>query len=178
MFLKYLARRGMQTPWPLAWEFCAWYSQLSVRLPCADVDGVRLHSYQVRRTRTIFFSLCPNVIASFIHYLRYWMWLFNAWFRTLLAIQIQFRCYGHTTASMVSSHMYFYIHDLLYDWVSHCSVGDDRWIVSVKGMRIDLIATGIDSFNCNLIRLNSFSGPWFRRRHDNVCGTLICFHCR
>lgn len=69
----------------------------------------------------------PNhhfLICSLTH--RYWMWIFNARFWPLLAVQIVFRCYGHTTASMVPSHMHFYIHNLLHHWVSHCSVGDDR----------------------------------------------------
>lgn len=60
MCSKYRARHGMQTPWPLAWEFCVWYSQLSAPLPCVDVDGVRLHLYQVRMIWVIFISLFLN----------------------------------------------------------------------------------------------------------------------
>lgn len=155
MFLKYPAPHGMQIVWPLVWELYVWYSQLSVPSQCVDVVDVRLHSYQVRTTPMIRFALpvlsfdSSSFTYTHAHAYRYWMWFFNAWFWTLLAIQIQFGQGRHTTTSMVSSHLHFHIHNLLYNWLSDRTMGDDRWIVSIKGMcsLIDLMAFGLISIH-------------------------------
>lgn len=61
------------------------------------------------------------------------MRFFNAWLWTLFAIQIQFGAERRTTKSMVSSHMHFCIHNLLYDRLSYRSLGHDRRTISAKG---------------------------------------------
>lgn len=153
-----------------------------------DIHNCRLHCHASMWTASAYicikyvwfewfsfhFSWTFRFICSSFHAHRYRMWFFNAWLWTLLAIQIQIRCYGHTTAPMVPSHLHFYIHDLLYDWVSHCSVGDDRRIVPAEGMRIDLMAIQNDSFNCNFnsIQFHSrfvvSSAAWQRLRHTHL----------